>query len=1045
MKKISVVVPCYGTEQYVEKCIRSLFEQTYSNIEIIAVNDCSKGNMKEILQNLAKEDKRLKVVDNKVNKGLFHTRIIGSENATGDYISFVDSDDYVDNDYYRLLLNKAENDKCDIVMANYVRENNNVQFIAGLSFTTNDSTYEGKEFYDKFFNQTGRNIRYHMLCTKLISMDVWKSLLKVVSKVEERIVMTEDLAFSSIALYYAKRVGFCDNAIYYYVNNEKQSTNSKDITIGKINKNIHDINTVFDFIISFLNENKLYKKYEQEIKIWRGFYLSMHINIYKRQKKKNKNYPELDFKYKDDEDVNNFYELEKKDKSWDNFHELKTAYDQGFNEIKKKIIDKNIKVVSFDMFDTLVYRPFFTPSDIFYLLNKMFNELFSPIKAVKFSKIRKDSECELRNINYQKGIKEVTLDGIYEYIAKTYCLDEKKLNIIKAKEMEMEVAFCKRRNSGFELYDLAKHLKKKVILTSDIYIPEDIIIKILKNNGYEFDEIYLSSNLLKTKASGDMFEYVIEKEKTKDIIHIGDNYISDVENPKKFGLESAQLYKATDVMMGYTNKKVRYCGNLYKHFVSFNHDHISYEENYGVRASLAIIANYYFDNPFRPFNEHSDFNGDPYFIGYYALGMQTIAICKWLLNDAKKNKIDSIAFMARDGYLPYEATKIYSNIIKKYNDIKLNYTYVSRKALMPLTLRDKNGISLIDTYLNFDMLTPRDLLKQISCIIKYDSKIENKLEKTIDLDKKFESLSEFNKTLSYIYDECFDKKKYDDYYKICKDYFNDNFSGNSATFDIGYSGKPEAIISTVIEKPVTTYFIHANGSDAFNYTKSCDSELKTFYDYKPTLTGTTRELFISSTDPSCVGYELKNKKVQPVFQDAEKYNCFNINMINKIQKGALDFVTKFCEFFKDYIEEMDLNKYYMSVPLEYYYHYVQMEDRLPTKNLLFEDNVNHYVEMNSFIFNRYKSYAAEYSLGLVPRKISSDPLDYELSKYRINRVLYYIVNDRKKLKYKWNKWKNKSEEDNELPGSRSKRIIYYMIFDRKTLMNKIFKKKNNSK
>ena len=118
MKKISIIVPCYGTEAYVEKCLESLFKQTYKNLEIIAVNDCSKGNMQEILDNLKIKDSRLKVITNTVNKGLFHSRIIGSKEATGDYIAFVDSDDYVDKDFYRLLVNNINENDSDIVISN---------------------------------------------------------------------------------------------------------------------------------------------------------------------------------------------------------------------------------------------------------------------------------------------------------------------------------------------------------------------------------------------------------------------------------------------------------------------------------------------------------------------------------------------------------------------------------------------------------------------------------------------------------------------------------------------------------------------------------------------------------------------------------------------------------------------------------------------------------------------------------------------------------------------------------------------------------------
>lgn len=1004
MKKVSIIVPCYGTEEFIEQCIQSLFNQSYKNIEIVAVNDCSPGNMSELLHKLAEKDSRLKIVENEKNKGLFHTRIVGSKVATGDYISFIDSDDYVDADYCRLLVNKAEKDKCDVVLGNYVRKNEEGEYIAGLSFNTNDEIYDGKEFYDMYFDQTGRKIRNHMLCSKLISSNVWKSVLKVASTLKERVVMTEDVAFSTITLFYAKKVGYCDNAIYYYINNDAQSTSVKNISIEKVNKNIKDILTVFDFIKNFLISQNVYTKYKEKLELWRGFYLSMHINVYKRLKKKNKNIQKLDFDYEKDEGVQSFFKIKEKDKSWDNYHGLITKFDPGLLKIKEKIMDERIKVVSFDLFDTLVTRPFMTPSDMFLLLNQTFIKEFKPIEAVDFSRIRKNCERDLREINYKKGIQEVTLDEIYDLIAKKYNLDNKKLKIIKDLEEKMELHFCRKRNSGYELYTLARDLNKKVILTSDIYLSLDLIKKILTKNGYEFDKIYLSSELKKTKASGTMFEYVIDQEKTKDILHIGDNYISDYQKPMEYDISSAQLFKAIDVFMGYTPKDVRNCGMLYKKFVAFNYDHIPYEENYGVRCSLALIANQYFDNPFRSFNEYSDFNGDPYFIGHYALGMQTIALCNWLLTDATENKIDSISFMARDGYIPYKASEILKNAIEKYNNIELNYIYVSRKALMPLLLKDKCGISMIETYLNYNMLTPRDVIKQLESVVDFDSKIEKQIEKKIELDKVFESENDFNDKLSIIYDNCFSEEKYNNYYDLCKKYFEENFCGNAATFDIGYSGKPEAIISSIIEKPITTYFIHANNSTAFNNMNNCSSKLKTFYDYKPTLTGTTRELFISSTDSTCIGYRYKNNKIEPIFSKSEKYNYFNIDMIHKIQQGALDFVTQFCDYFSEYFDQIDINKYYMSIPLEYYYHYVQMEDRLPTKNLLFEDNVNHYVEINKFIFNRYEAYTKEYNLGSVPKVYVEDLINYHLPRNRINRAIYYLAKDPTLFKEKLNKW-----------------------------------------
>lgn len=1036
MKKLSVIVPCYGTEEYVEKCIRSIFNQTYKNIEIIAVNDCSKGNMKDILNNLSMEDSRIKVIENDKNKGLFHTRIIGSKIATGDYIAFVDSDDYIDNDFYRLLINSLENNNSDVVISNYVRKNNEKKYVAGLTFSTNDSSYSGEEFYKMFYEQTGRNIRYHLLWNKVIKMEIWKKILPYVESIKERIVMTEDFAFSALLLYYAKKVTFCDEAIYYYTVNDTQSTNTKNISVSKINNNIKDIISTFSFVEDFLKKKDVYDKYKKHFKIWRIFYISIHINTYLKLKKISDNIEKLDFDYENDIEYKEFKKIQEYDKSWDNYHDPKTPYDEGFNEIKRAIIDENTKVVSFDMFDTLIYRPFLIPNEMFVLLNSYFRKIFNSLRVIDFSKIRIDSEAKIREKKYKNNICEVNIDEIYEEIQKQYNLDGNKLEKIKEKELEMELHFCNRRNSGYELYLLAKQLNKRVILTSDIYLPRDILIKILEKNGYSgFDKLYISSELLKTKSNGNLFEHIIKEEKTKNIFHIGDNLHSDVNQPLKYGIKSAQLPKATDVMMGFTNKNVRHCGDLYKNFLLFNHDLVPYEENYGVRCSLAIIANYYFDNPFRPYNPYSDFNADPYFIGYYALGMQTISMCKWLIDDAKNNKINSISFMARDGFQPYEAAKIYQKFIKDAKEIDLNYIYVSRKSLMPLLLKDKVGLSLIETYLNYNLITPRELIKQLESVLKYDEVIEKKLSKIINLDEKFENKEMFNNTLSIIYDNCFDQKKYEKYFNLCKKYFEDNFTGKASTFDIGYSGKPEAIISSIINKDITTYFIHTNNSSAYKNIENTGSKLKTFYEFKPTLTGTIRELLVSAISPSCIGYKEENKKIVPVFSDSDKYNYFNIDMINKIQQGSLDFVRNFCDQFKDYIQELDLNRYYMSIPLEYYYHYTQLEDRIPTKNLIFEDNVNHYIELNDFIFNRYKEYTKEFCKGQVPSIIEKS-INYELPKNRLIRIGHYLLNDKNEFKKKWNEWNEKKYDRNSLPNSKIKRVIYYMIFDRKSLFKR---------
>ena len=1031
MKKISIIVNCCGTNENILKCFESIKKQSYNNLEIIAlIND----NTKELITELSKDDKRIKIVNIKEN--VLSSYISETKKISGDYLSFIESTDYLDKDFYRLLICNETESTDELIISNIVRFNDEKKYIHGLTYNTNNKTYIGKNFFKEYIEQTGRNIRLNILNNKLIKSELWKKIVKSIEKNKNNKNIDIPTLITTIASYFSKKTSFSDNALYYLHDDEMNKNNPM---VSEIDNKISEIINSFDYIEEFLKNEKCISQYKKHIKLWKTYYISKQIKKYIQIKENNKQIENLKYEYETDKELNNFFDNLKIDNSWDNYYELKTDFTEEYINIKESIMNPEIKIVSFDMFDTLVTRPFFLPHEMFVLLNKTFIDMFDTIRAIDFSLIRRKSESELRDINNKKGIVEVTLDQIYEYISNNYNLDLKKLNKIKEKEIEMEISFCKRRNSGYELYSLAKFLNKKVILTSDIYLPRKVIEKILDNNGYSFDEIYLSSELLKTKSSGLLYEYIIDKEKTNSILHIGDNYQSDYEKAREYNIQSSHLPKTTFVMMGYTGKNVRHCGNLYRYFLSFNHDHIPYEENFGVRCALGMIANYYFDNPFIPFNTNSDFNGDPYFIGYYALGMQLISLCKWIFDDAKENNIDSIAFMARDGYLPYEASKIFTSKIDKYKNIELNYTYVSRKALMPLLLKDKSGLSLIETYVNYDMLSPKNILEQLKMVITSSEEIEKEINQIYKIDEKFKTINDFNQCLSLIYDKCFDRKKYDEYFNICKKYFNSQFKGNASTFDIGYSGKPEAIISSVLEKQIRTYFIHTNNSSAYNNTRNCNSKLVTFYDYKPTITGTIRELFVSSIGASCIGYKYEDNEVKPIFKECEKYNFFNTDMISKIQKGALDFVNNFFECFKEYIDEIDLNKYYMSLPLEYYYHYTNMEDRLPTKNLIFENNVNNYVELNDYIFKKYNDYTNEYSLGSIPQKNKRD-IDYLLPNKRSKRIIYYLLHDRSKIKNKWKIWSEKKNDPTLLPKSKIKRIAYYMIFDRKKILRKILKK-----
>ena len=119
MAKVSVIIPVYNTEKYLRRCLDSVCNQTLRDIEIICINDCSTDNSLSILEEYAGNDNRIKLIDFKENKGAAVARNTGIDMAEGKYIGFVDSDDFVDLDFYEKLYTKAVETGADISKGSY--------------------------------------------------------------------------------------------------------------------------------------------------------------------------------------------------------------------------------------------------------------------------------------------------------------------------------------------------------------------------------------------------------------------------------------------------------------------------------------------------------------------------------------------------------------------------------------------------------------------------------------------------------------------------------------------------------------------------------------------------------------------------------------------------------------------------------------------------------------------------------------------------------------------------------------------------------------
>ena len=158
--------------------------------------------------------------------------------------------------------------------------------------------------------------------------------------------------------------------------------------------------------------------------------------------------------------------------------------------------------------------------------------------------------------------------------------------------------------------------------------------------------------------------------------------------------------------------------------------------------------------------------------------------------------------------------------------------------------------------------------------IKENCDIEEILKKNnIEIDKKLKDIMRFNTFIKVVIDNLYDEQKHMNNLLKLKKYFDEFYENKSATFDVGYSARPELFLSNLCQKPIDTFFLNINKDEAFLHSDMANFKLKTFFSGKPSATGFAYESMLSALAPSCIGYSIDDDKVKPVF---EKYaKCSN--------------------------------------------------------------------------------------------------------------------------------------------------------------------------
>ena len=241
MKKISVIVPVYNVEQYLRRCLDSLVNQTLNDIEIIVVNDGSPDDSQAIIDEYACKYENIRAFK-KANGGLSDARNFGLEYVTGEYVAFVDSDDYVQKDMYEKMYSKAKENDFDIVVCdlNYVYPGKLMEVNSHIKNDTTDIKKSMINIYPAAWNKLyKRNLFDHDVRFK---KGVW----------------FEDVEFLYRLLPYVKSIGVVKEPFYQYVQREGSITST-------VNKKIYDYISNWNGIIDYYKEHDLFDEYKEEL------------------------------------------------------------------------------------------------------------------------------------------------------------------------------------------------------------------------------------------------------------------------------------------------------------------------------------------------------------------------------------------------------------------------------------------------------------------------------------------------------------------------------------------------------------------------------------------------------------------------------------------------------------------------------------------------------------------------------------------------------------------------------------------------------------
>lgn len=517
---------------------------------------------------------------------------------------------------------------------------------------------------------------------------------------------------------------------------------------------------------------------------------------------------------------------------------------------------KNREYISFDIFDTLIKRNVPEPRALFSIVAFWYLKQYG-LELFDFPAKRKAAEKAARE---RSSKEEITFQEIYDLIDYPQEISERLIKL----EVDAELQFCQKNYDIIGLFERCISERKKVILISDMYLPEAVIAKILENNGIVgYQRLFLSSSIGLQKGTGNLYKYVLNDLgiKPSDIVHIGDGYVTDFYRPFQAGIRGIHIIR--------NKRNTRYVGKK----LIFNN-------------GLNIWP--FVNNNLEKYRNQTEL----FRLGYETLGPLILGFLLWIHKKIEKCKTGRAFFLARDMYLFVD---IYNKI---FPDSDIKYLEVSRRSLRKAyVLATKNLKSVLNTIgrreyfiseicemLNIDF---EEIMNECGVYNVTEKTSFNEIIKNNQLYEKIQYivLDQLKKQTDLVIDYLRQQCVFDNDYMVI--------------VDIGWHGTIQNMIEGITKQKIKGLYLGNTRRKDYKrmasegYWFDSDDEMKTLNNMS--IVGILEAMLFPNLGTT-IGYKDENGDIKPVYRDSE---AVQYDKIREFQDGALTFLRDILVFIKN--------------------------------------------------------------------------------------------------------------------------------------------------